>query len=96
MAIRLKAEAFMLNKIRVASNNANYWCNEKNQFGKILKFYTETFSSCSSLQVLRKVSVTVSSNIHLNSFMYEPILDLSISHLSHLYREIKVLEQAGM
>lgn len=35
---------------------------------------------------------TVSSNIRLNSFMYEPILDLTIEHLISLYSEILELE----
>jgi hypothetical protein len=38
-----------------------------------------------ALRTLEKVSVTVSSNIHLNSFMYEPILDLTVEHLIDLY-----------
>lgn len=29
-----------------------------------------------------------SENIHINSFMYEPILDTSIEHLKVLYKEI--------
>lgn len=28
-------------------------------------------------------------NIHLNSFMYEPILDMSIDELQTLYNELK-------
>lgn len=38
-----------------------------------------------------KISITVSSNIHLNSFMYEPILDLTIDHLINLYNEVVTL-----
>ena len=30
-------------------------------------------------------------NIHLNSFMYEPILDMSDSHLRALYKEVVAL-----
>lgn len=30
-------------------------------------------------------------NIHLNSFMYEPILDMSKDHLEKLYKEITLL-----
>ena len=45
-------------------------------------------SSSPSLITLEKISITVSSNIHLNSFMYEPILDLTIEHLISLYTEV--------
>lgn len=91
MAIRLKAEFYMIGQIRAALNNPNYWCAESSQFGKLLGQYIGYYSSSPSIPVLRKVSVTVSSNIHLNSFMYEPILDLSIGHLSELYRDVKSL-----
>ena len=30
-------------------------------------------------------------NIHINSFMYEPILDMSNHHLKTLYTEVKGL-----
>lgn len=91
MAIRLKAEAYMLARIRVALNDPGYWCTEQSQFGKLLGQYVAHYSNCPSIQTLRRVSVTVSSNIHLNSFMYEPILDLSTGHLSELYRDVKSL-----
>ena len=29
--------------------------------------------------------------LHINSFMYEPLIDMSIEHLIGLYRECKVL-----
>ncbi|WP_322844718.1 AAA family ATPase [Pseudomonas sp. B33.4] len=91
MAIRLKAEFYMLEKIRGALNNPNYWCTDHGQFGKLLGQYIGHYPKSLSIPALRKVSVTVSSNIHLNSFMYEPILDLSIGHLSELYKDVKSL-----
>ena len=91
MAIRLKAESYMLARIRLALGNNNYWCTKKSQFGNLLGEYIAHFPTSPSLQTLRKVSVTVSSNIHLNSFMYEPILDLSTGHLSELYRAVSAL-----
>ncbi len=91
MAIRLKAEKYMLACIRTGLNDPNYWCDDLNQFGRLLSKYVEMNSSSPARPVLQKVSVTVSSNIHLNSFMYEPILDLSIGHLSALYMEVSSL-----
>ncbi len=91
MAIRLLAEQYMLDKIRVALNDQSYWCNDHSQFGKLLGKYSQLLPASPAIPVLRKVSVTVSSNIHLNSFMYEPILDLSIGHLAELYSEVKAL-----
>lgn len=91
IAIRLKAENYMLGRLRAAMNNPDYWCTDHSQFGVVLGLYIDRFSTCTALPTLRKVSVTVSSNIHLNSFMYEPILDLSIGHLTELYQSVSSL-----
>lgn len=92
IAIRLKTEMFIINKIRTLKNDANYWCQSKKQFGNLIKEFITLVPSDPSIGILEKVSITVSSNIHLNSFMYEPILDLTIKHLINLYYEVQQLE----
>jgi hypothetical protein len=62
------------------------------QFGKLYEELMTLDANLPERSTLDKVSVTVSSNIHLNSFMYEPILDLSIESLIKLYNEISVLQ----
>ena len=91
IAIRLQAEKYMIKKIRDIDNNPNYWCEEESQFGYLLKMLRSKDPSLNTFKSLEKVSITVSSNIHLNSFMYEPIIDLTIEHLNHLYNEIVAL-----
>ena len=91
IAIRMRAEIFLLDQIRKLTKNTSYWCQEKNQFGILIKKYISLASSTPEIRTLEKVSVTVSSNIHLNSFMYEPILDLTIDHLIALYKEVSDL-----
>jgi len=91
MAIRMQAEIFLTNKLRGLKNDANYWCHSNNQFGSLVKEYASLAPSEPEMRTLEKVSVTVSSNIHLNSFMYEPILDLTIDHLVNLYKEVRDL-----
>ena len=91
MAARLKSEEYLLKHIRIKKGDQGYWCTSKNQFGALMKEYSKMEPMPSALRVLEKVSITVSSNIHLNSFMYEPILDLTISHLSRLYKEVSEL-----
>jgi hypothetical protein len=34
-------------------------------------------------------------HIHVNSFMYEPILDMADDHLRRLYQDVKDLAAAG-
>ena len=91
IATRMRTEEFLIRKIRLICNDENYWCTSKNQFGYLIKKYTELEPLSPSLRTLEKVSITVSSNIHLNSFMYEPILDLTIDHLINLYNEVEQL-----
>lgn len=88
MAIRMKSEEFLIHKIREINEDPGYWCESKNQFGFLVKEYTKLQPGSAALRTLEKVSITVSSNIHLNSFMYEPILDLTIDHLIRLYQEV--------
>ena len=88
MAIRLHAEIYLTNELRKLKNDASYWCQSKNQFAHLIKEYSLAAPSAPAMRTLEKVSITVSSNIHLNSFMYEPILDLTIEHLINLYNEV--------
>lgn len=92
MAIRMQTEISVTNKLRTLKNDADYWCQSKNQFGKLLKEYETLAPSAPEMRTLEKVGITVSSNIHLNSFMYEPILDLTIDHLVDLYEEVCSLD----
>jgi hypothetical protein len=91
IAIRMKAEIFMLREIRYISGRPRFWYEGTTQFGNLIKLYSKYFPSKTALTVLERVSVTVSSNIHLNSFMYEPILDLTMGHLVELYGEVRKL-----
>lgn len=91
IAIRLRAEIYLIAKIRNLRGDPDYWCQSNNQFGKLMKELQNKTPNATELKTLEKVSITVSSNIHLNSFMYEPILDLTIDHLSDLYEEVSGL-----
>ena len=63
-----------------------------NQTARLLKKYHELYpAEREALGVLHRVALMTPENIHLNSFMYEPILDMSDSHLRTLYREVKSL-----
>lgn len=95
IAIRLQAEILITNRLRVLKHDTTYWCQSKNQFGVLMREYATLAPSAPELRALEKVSITVSSNIHLNSFMYEPILDLTIDHLVDLYKELCGLSEGG-
>lgn len=94
IAIRMRSEIFLIEEVRKIKSDDTYWCQSMNQFGALMKLYTKELPNSQAIRILEKVSITVSSNIHLNSFMYEPILDLTIEHLISLYSEILELESA--
>lgn len=89
IAIRLQAEEFMVGKI-----NDQIFVDSitKNQTKQLLKRYTADFpGEPDSIKLLNQVSLMTPENIHLNSFMYEPILDMAPEHLKTLYSDVKLL-----
>lgn len=89
IATRLVAEKFMVAKI----NNPEFVEGiTSNQTSGLLEKYRELRpADHGALDVLQRVVLMTPENIHLNSFMYEPILDMSDNHLRALYREVKSL-----
>ena len=89
IATRLVAEQFMVDKINDAAFVAGI---VSNQTARLLKKYQELHpAERGALDVLQRVALMTPENIHLNSFMYEPILDMSDTHLRTLYKEVKSL-----
>ncbi|MGJ8664987.1 MAG: hypothetical protein ACSHW7_01350 [Patiriisocius sp.] len=89
IGIRLKAEIFMINKI-----NDNAFVNSitKHQTSVLFAKYVELFpAELIIIDLLEQVNLMTPENIHLNSFMYEPILDMGNEHLKDLYIEISAL-----
>lgn len=84
IGIRIKAERYMLLKITDQS------VITKNQTATLFKRFKNEFHTTliSEIQTLDRVNLMTPENIHLNSFMFEPILDLSMDHLKQLYNEI--------
>ncbi|MBU1332179.1 MAG: phage infection protein [Gammaproteobacteria bacterium] len=89
MSIRLTAERFMVKRINDPAFVAGI---DSNQTPKLLKKFREMFSTeLKTLRILQRVALMTPENIHLNSFMYEPILDMSDGHLRKLYGEVIML-----
>lgn len=107
MAIRHKAEKIMLreikssssifkwedNKIIKSGNNTlflKFVDNSDNQTKNLIVGYKQIASE-DNAKLMSEVSIMTSENIHLNSFMYEPLLDMDIQELLNLYQRIKKL-----
>lgn len=87
IAIRLKAEQFMVDKI----NDDVFWKSiDSYQTSVLIKRFKQDFpTEIKTIDILEQVNLMTPENIHLNSFMYEPILDMSNEHLKNLYKDIK-------
>ena len=89
IATRVQAERFMAAKINDAAWLAGITAN---QTPALLKRYRDDFpAELSNVGVIQRVLLMTPENIHLNSFMYEPILDMSDQHLRRLHAEVVAL-----
>ena len=90
IAIRLEAEKYM---IRMINDDVFVQAIETSQTKELFERFVSDFgdTESESIVLLDQVNLMTPENIHLNSFMYEPILDLSAQHLYQLYQQIKQL-----
>lgn len=61
-----------------------------NQTRELLNGYKQ-FGDARKMKILEEVNIITPENIHLNSFMYEPILDMDVVELLSLYHDVKTL-----
>lgn len=85
IAIRLKAEEYMKNNI---PNGATLYFNSS-QTAKLFREYKKTATNQEVISILDRVNLITPENIHINAFMYEPLIDISIYHLIDLYKKVK-------
>ena len=93
IAIRLKTEAIIIQKI----NDTTFWKGiTGNQTFELIKRFKTDFkedkAEKEAIHLFDQVNLMTPENIHLNSFMYEPILDLSAQHLKKLYTKLCALK----
>ena len=86
IAIRIATEEFMVDKI----NDPTFVDGiDANQTPKLLAKFKELFSGeLRTIETIQRVILMTPENIHLNAFMYEPILDMAEEHLKKLYKEV--------
>ena len=89
MDIRLSAEKYMVEKL---ADPAFVNAIVAHQTQKLLERFKDKFPNEDKANgVLSRVALMTPENIHLNSFMYEPILDMSPDHLFRLHDDVKEL-----
>ena len=105
IVIRHKAEQYMIDKIstymgtltmrkvRERLNAAEYLekvQSKANQTNVLFSGFKQ-FASREEVAILNEVNIMTPEHIHVNSFMYEPLLDMDIVELHNLYHKVKCL-----
>lgn len=106
MAIRHKAEIYMINQInnfkgilhtpeKDYKNSKEFLKNvdsKGNQTRSLFNGYKQ-FGDENTIKLIDSVNIMTPESIHLNSFMYEPLIDMDIIELLDLYKQISALLQ---
>lgn len=107
ISIRFVAEKYMVDEINNYTRNVNwrdrndnhtgttadfirFLASSDNQTRRLFEVFIQ-FGSTEKVQILDKVNIMTPEMIHINSFMYEPILDMDICELLGLYSSVKAL-----
>ncbi|MGJ1263775.1 hypothetical protein [Sphingobacterium spiritivorum] len=88
MAIRIKAERYFRSKLPEEYRNRNHPNPTVYLYDKYRGFNPDS----NNFHVLDRVNLMTPENIHINAFMYEPLVDMSIYHLKSLYIDILALK----
>ncbi len=107
IGIRHKAEEYMIQQILDYTGQILWRKNRRNYSGTNIEFMNfinnngnqtrelfngfRQFGDEEKIKVLNEVNIMTPEHIHVNSFMYEPILDMDIVELHRLYQTIKSL-----
>lgn len=89
IAIRLLAEQFCLKELKdkIDTNDIT-----SDQTRVLIEDYKREFVEAKqNISILERVNLMTPENIHVNTFMYEPLIDMSVIHLVQVYNDIKTL-----
>lgn len=107
IGIRHKAEEYIIQQIHNYTGQLSWRKNKQNYRGTNVEFMNfvqnngnqtrelfngyKQFGDGDKIKILNEVNIMTPEHIHVNSFMYEPILDMDIVELHRLYHTIKNL-----
>jgi hypothetical protein len=89
IAIRITAEKYMIGKIKDDKFVAGI---ASSQTSELFHKFKQKFGEDGPSKTLSRVLLMTPESIHLNSFMYEPILDMSDGHLRALLKQVRSLK----
>ena len=89
LAIRMKAEQYIVKRPEYLEAPPMY---DGNQFDKLIRQFKQDFPmSSNDIDILNRVVLITPEQIHLNSFLYEPLVDMGIEDFVDLYGKVKTL-----
>lgn len=89
IAIRHLAENYMYDKMIAAGKTDKDLVVEGTQTGKWMGIFKKVCSNDPHYDIIERVNMMPPELIHINSFMYEPLIYMSIYHLIQLYKDCK-------
>lgn len=85
IAIRLKTETFLITQLGVDTDSIH-----SNQTSNLVRQYKQKYPEKKDvIHILNRVNLMTPENIHVNTFMYEPLIDMSVNHLIKLYQDVE-------
>jgi energy-coupling factor transporter ATP-binding protein EcfA2 len=87
LAIRLIAEKYLRSKLPAEIKDRDH----PNPTNYLYEKYRGLNPESPALNVLDNVNLMTPENIHINAFMYEPLIDMSVIHLKSLYKNVNSL-----
>lgn len=90
ISIRLEAEEFVRKSLPKQFTN-RIESDDRYTFLLFDEYKRAYPQDTNGYSILSKVLMMTSENIHLNNFMFEPIVDVSLGYLKDLYNEVKAL-----
>ena len=89
IGIRHLAENYMHDKMRSTGKSEDELVVNGNQTGIWTGLYKKCCPDDENKVIIERVNMMTPEIIHINSFMFEPLIDMSVSHLIALYKKCK-------
>lgn len=91
IAIRLRTEQYMIDKLKTLMDIDAISSNQTRELATAYKHHYP--QDTEQISIFDRVNLMTPENIHVNAFMYEPLIDMSVIHLVNLYNDIKNIKR---
>jgi hypothetical protein len=87
IALRIRCEKYMYKKILKVDSTIKDRIDEM-EMGKLLEEFKTAFPNNKNIDLLCSIDLLVPTHIHVNNFMYEPMIDYSIDRFRQLFNHV--------